>query len=56
MNAEPRWISLIREADWWVARDDETGITCKAYERMEALESLDETVRHAKEMGLTETL
>jgi len=37
-------IILTREDDWWVATDDETGVTSQGSSRAEALENLDEAV------------
>jgi len=43
MSAGAR-IILTREDDWWVATDDETGVTSQGSSRAEALENLDEAV------------
>ncbi|RQG95631.1 type II toxin-antitoxin system HicB family antitoxin [Natrarchaeobius oligotrophus] len=32
------------EGDWWVTRDEETGVTSQGKARTEALENLDEAV------------
>lgn len=37
-------ITLTDEGDWWVARDEETGVTSQGKTRTEALENLDEAV------------
>lgn len=37
-------ITLTREADWWVAKDEETGVVSQGKTRQEALENLDEAL------------
>lgn len=37
-------ITLVREDDWWVARDEETGVVSQGRSRQEALENLDEAL------------
>lgn len=44
MSPELRHITLTREDDWWVARDDDTGIASQGETREAALENLDEAV------------
>lgn len=38
-------ITLVREEDWWVAKDEETGVVSQGKTRQEALENLDEAVQ-----------
>lgn len=38
-------ITLVREDDWWVAKDEETGVVSQGKSRQEALENLDEAVQ-----------
>lgn len=38
-------ITLTREADWWVAKDEGTGVTSQGKSRQEALENLDEALQ-----------
>jgi len=38
-------ITLTREEDWWVAKDEETGVVSQGKSRQEALENLDEAVQ-----------
>ncbi len=45
MSPELRHITLTREDDWWVARDDDTGIASQGETRGAALEHLDKAVR-----------
>lgn len=47
-------ITLMKEADseWWVAKDEETGVASQGKSRAEALEMLDEAVAlHRGEIG-----
>lgn len=37
-------MGLIEEVDWWVARDDETGVASQGRTREDALANLDEAV------------
>ena len=37
-------ITLTREDDWWVAKDEETGVVSQGTTRGEALENLDEAL------------
>jgi predicted RNase H-like HicB family nuclease len=37
-------IHLVKEDDWWVVTDVETGVTTQGESRMAALENLDEAV------------
>ncbi|MFP8953857.1 type II toxin-antitoxin system HicB family antitoxin [Natrialbaceae archaeon A-arb3/5] len=37
-------ITLTLEEEWWVATDEETGVTSQGKSRVEALENLDEAV------------
>lgn len=37
-------ITLSEEDDWWVAKDEETGVTSQGRTREAALENLDEAV------------
>jgi len=37
-------ITLTYEGDWWVASDDETGVTSQGETRREALDNLDEAL------------
>jgi predicted RNase H-like HicB family nuclease len=47
-----RRIILTEEDDWWVAKDDETGVASQGETREEALEMLDEAVAlHEGEIG-----
>lgn len=39
-----RTITLTREDDWWVARDEATGVTSQGESRTAALDNLDEAV------------
>ncbi len=42
----------MKSADWWVAKDIETGVTTQGETRIEALENLDEAVAlHRGESG-----
>ena len=43
MSAGTR-IILTNEDEWWVAKDEETGVASQGETRMEALENLDEAV------------
>jgi len=38
-------ITLTREEDWWVAKDEDTGVVSQGKTRQEALENLDDAVR-----------
>lgn len=38
-------ITLTYEGDWWVASDDETGVTSQGKTRHEALDNLDEALQ-----------
>ena len=38
-------ITLIREEDWWVAKDEDTGVTSQGKSRQKALENLDEALQ-----------
>jgi predicted RNase H-like HicB family nuclease len=38
-------ITLTREADWWVAKDEATGVTSQGKSRHDALENLDEALQ-----------
>jgi predicted RNase H-like HicB family nuclease len=38
-------ITLTREDDWWVARDEDTGVASQGKSRQEALENLDEALQ-----------
>lgn len=38
-------ITLTRETDWWVAKDEETGVASQGKSRQEALENLDEALQ-----------
>lgn len=45
-------ILLTREDEWWVARDEDTGVASQGKTREEALEMLDEAVAlHTGEIG-----
>ncbi len=45
-------ITLTKEDDWWVAKDEETGVASQGKTRTEALEMLDEAVAlHNDEKG-----
>jgi predicted RNase H-like HicB family nuclease len=37
-------ITLTRQIDWWVAKDEETGVASQGQTRQEALENLDEAL------------
>lgn len=37
-------ITLTRETNWWVAKDEETGVASQGKSRQEALENLDEAL------------
>jgi predicted RNase H-like HicB family nuclease len=37
-------ITLTREPEWWVAKDEETGVVSQGKTRQEALENLDEAL------------
>jgi predicted RNase H-like HicB family nuclease len=37
-------ITLTREGDWWLAKDQETGVVSQGRSRQAALENLDEAV------------
>ncbi|MCU4975445.1 type II toxin-antitoxin system HicB family antitoxin [Halobacteria archaeon AArc-m2/3/4] len=37
-------ITLTKEDEWWVAKDEETGVASQGKTRIEALEMLDEAV------------
>jgi predicted RNase H-like HicB family nuclease len=39
-----RTIRLTEEDKWWVARDEEAGVTSQGRTRTEAIENLDEAV------------
>lgn len=41
---------LTQEDDWWVARDEEVGVTSQGKTREEALENLDEAVELTQEV------
>ena len=49
MSPELRHITLTREDDWWVARDDDTGIANQGETREAALENLDEAAQASTE-------
>jgi len=55
MSSGLRHITLTREDDWWVARDDDTGITSQGPTRSAALENLDEAVALTKEAQAADT-
>lgn len=38
-------ITLTREEEWWVAKDEETGVVSQGKNRQEALENLDEALQ-----------
>ncbi|QSG02780.1 type II toxin-antitoxin system HicB family antitoxin [Natranaeroarchaeum sulfidigenes] len=38
-------ITLTRETNWWVAKDEETGVASQGKSRQEALENLDEALQ-----------
>ncbi|WP_160063640.1 MULTISPECIES: type II toxin-antitoxin system HicB family antitoxin [Natrialbaceae] len=44
-------ITLTEEDEWWVATDEETGVTSQGGTRVEALENLDEAVELHKGDG-----
>ena len=37
-------ITLTRESEWWVAKDEDTGVASQGKTRQEALENLDEAL------------
>lgn len=37
-------ITLTREENWWVAKDEETGVVSQGKTRLKALENLDEAI------------
>ncbi|GAB7121094.1 type II toxin-antitoxin system HicB family antitoxin [Natrinema sp. JCM 9743] len=37
-------ITLTQEGNWWVAKDEDTGVSSQGTTRIEALENLDEAV------------
>jgi len=44
MSTEGRTITLTREGEWWVAKDEEAGVASQGHSRTEALENLDEAL------------
>jgi predicted RNase H-like HicB family nuclease len=38
-------ITLTREDEWWIAKDEETGVASQGKTRQEALENLDEALQ-----------
>jgi predicted RNase H-like HicB family nuclease len=38
-------ITLTREDNWWVAKDEQTGVVSQGKSRQEALENLDEAIQ-----------
>lgn len=38
-------ITLTRETNWWVAKDEDTGVASQGKSRQEALENLDEALQ-----------
>lgn len=38
-------ITLTREDEWWMAKDEETGVVSQGKSRQEALENLDEALQ-----------
>lgn len=55
MSTELRQITLTREDDWWVAKDDDTGVASQGPTREAALENLDEAVELTKEAQEADT-
>lgn len=52
MSSKPRRITLTKGEEWWVAKDEETGVASQGQTRREALEMLDEAVAlHKGEIG-----
>lgn len=51
MSSKPRRITLTKGDDWWVAKDEETGVASREKTRGQALEMLDDAV--ALHMGET---
>lgn len=45
-----RKITLTQEGEWWVAKDEEVGVTSQGETRQEALENLDEAVELTQEV------
>jgi predicted RNase H-like HicB family nuclease len=43
-SIDGRTITLIRDGDWWVVRDETIGVTSQGKSRTAALENLDEAV------------
>ena len=44
-------ITLTREDEWWVAKDEETGVVSQGKSRQKALENLDEALQGYHEEG-----
>ncbi|QCS44793.1 type II toxin-antitoxin system HicB family antitoxin (plasmid) [Natrinema versiforme] len=44
-------MTLTNEGEWWVAKDEETGVSSQGTTRIEALENLDEAVAGYKGEG-----
>ena len=55
MSSDLRHITLTREDEWWVARDDDTGVASQGPTREAALENLDEAVALTREVQDTDT-